>query len=215
MSDHPDAAPVDGQAQHSRVRFGDRVRAGMRDAVLDATDDLVRDRGWQYTRMADVATVAGVSRQTVYQLFGSRDQLAQAYVMREADRFLEPVEEAVRSRADDPFAAIVAALDAFLAGAADNVMVKAILAGDGNDGLLPLVTTHSLPVLNLARQRLAAVITESWPIVAAEDVRLLCDSAVRLAISHVTVADIGEHGPAQDIARVLGPFIEYALRCAH
>jgi len=176
----------------------------MREAVLDAVEVLVRDRGWQQTRMADVADTAGVSRQTVYQLFGSREELAQQYVLREADRFLGTVESAVAGNAHDPYAAVEAALDAFLTGAADNLMVKAILGGDD---LLPLVTTRSLPVIEVARERLSAVITVHWPALDAGDVRLFAETIARLAISHATVADGDVSHAVRDIVRVVRPFI--------
>ncbi|MFG1928340.1 TetR family transcriptional regulator [Cryptosporangium sp. NPDC048952] len=184
-----------------RRRHAERVREGMREAILDAVEALVRDRGWQETRMADVADAAEVSRQTVYQLFGSREELAQQYVLREADRFLGTVESAVAVHADDPYAAVEAALDAFLTGAADNLMVKAILSGDD---LLPLVTTQGLPVIEMARERLIAVIGVHWPFLDAGDVRLFAETVARLAISHATVAT-GD--AAHDISRVLRPFI--------
>ncbi|WP_157018291.1 TetR/AcrR family transcriptional regulator [Cryptosporangium arvum] len=184
-----------------RRRHAERVREGMREAVFDAVEVLVRDRGWQQTRMADVADVARVSRQTVYQLFGSREELAQAYVLREADRFLGTVEDAVGAHAPDPYRAVEAALDAFLTGAADNPMVKAILCGDD---LLPLVTTQGLPVIELARERLIGVIGVHWPLLDAGDVRLFAETVARLAISHATVAS----GDAvREITRVLRPFI--------
>ncbi|GAA0282735.1 TetR/AcrR family transcriptional regulator [Cryptosporangium japonicum] len=183
------------------MRYVERARAGMREAVLDAVEMLVLDRGWQHTRMADVADAAGVSRQTVYQLFGSRDELAQQYVLREADRFLGTVEDAVAASADDPYRAVEAALDAFLTGAADNPMVKAILCGDD---LLPLVTTQGLPVIELARERLIGVIGVHWPFLDPGDVRLFAETVARLAISHATVAS----GDAvREITRVLRPFI--------
>ncbi|TQS42265.1 TetR/AcrR family transcriptional regulator [Cryptosporangium phraense] len=185
----------------SRRSYVERVRAGMRDAVFDAVEQLIRDRGWQQTRMADVADAAGISRQTVYQLFGSREELAQQYVLWEADRFLGTVSDAVAAHADDPYQAIEAALDAFLTGAADNPMVKAILGGDD---LLPLVTTQSWPVIEVARERLVAVIGVYWPQLEAGDVRLFAETVVRLAISHVTVAGGDALG---DITRVLRPFI--------
>jgi AcrR family transcriptional regulator len=176
----------------------------MREAVLDAVEVLVRDRGWQQTRMADVADAAGVSRQTVYQLFGSREELAQQYVLREADRFLGTVESAVAAHAHDPYLAVAAALDAFLTGAADNLMVKAILGGDE---LLPFVTTQSLPVIEVARERLIAVIGVHWPDLDAGDVRLFAETIARLAISHATVASGDVEHAVQDIVRVVRPFI--------
>jgi AcrR family transcriptional regulator len=189
----------------------DRARLAMREDILQAVEDLVRDRGWEATRMADVATVAGVSRQTLYQLYGSREALAQAYVLRETDRFLGSVGDAIRGRPDDPFAAIEAGLDAFLTGAADNVMVKAILQGHASEGLLPLVTTQGLPVIEVAQERLTAVIHELWPQFQDDDVRLFAESIVRLAISHLTTPTSNPETAIKDISRLLTPFVSQAL----
>ena len=52
--------------------------------------------------MADIAVAAGVSRQTLYKEFGSREEFAQVLVMREAERFLDAVEQAVGQHLDDP-----------------------------------------------------------------------------------------------------------------
>jgi AcrR family transcriptional regulator len=200
------AVPGDG-----RRRYVERARAGMREAILAAVEHLVRDRGWQATRMADIAAHAGVSRPTVYQLFGSREALAQAYVLREADAFLDDVSEAIRAVPADPLAAVGAGIEAFLTGAADNSMVKAILSGVDNDGLLPLVTTSGLPVIDFATQRLSTVIEELWPDLLADDVRVFVESAVRLAISHATVVGSAPERAVEDMTHLLGPFVTQAF----
>jgi AcrR family transcriptional regulator len=183
----------------------------MRTAILQAVEDLIRDRGWAATRMADVAAAAGVSRQTLYQLYGSRETLAQAYVLRETEQFLGSVLDAVRARADDPYAAIEAGLDAFLTGAGDNVMVKAVLQGPAGNELLPLVTTQALPVIQVAEELLTAVIAELWPRFQADDARLFAGSVVRLAISHITTPTSSPETSVRDIARLLTPFVSLAL----
>ena len=68
------------------------ARALLRDSLLDAAGTLLRDRSWGEVTMAEVARAAGVSRQTLYNEFGSRPEFAQAYVLREADRFIAAVE---------------------------------------------------------------------------------------------------------------------------
>ncbi len=196
----------------SRQRYVERARLAMREAVLEAVEDLVRDRGWEATRMADVAGRSGVSRQTIYQLYGSREELAQAYVLREAERFLGSVADAVRGRADDPLAAIEAGLSAFLSGAADNVMVKAILRGHPGNELLPLVTTQALPVIRIAEEVLSGVIGELWPQIQADDARLFAASIVRLAISHITTPTSDPETTVRDITRLLAPFVAQALQ---
>lgn len=195
----------------SRQRYVERARLAMREAILRAVEDLIRDRGWEATRMADVAGLAGVSRQTIYQLYGSREELAQAYVLRETERFLGSVADAVRGRADDPLAAIEAGLHVFLAGAADNVMIKALLQGHASNELLPLITTQALPVIQVAEEVLTGVIGELWPRIHAEDARLFAGSIARLAISHITTPTSAPETTVRDITRLLTPFVAQAL----
>ena len=71
-----------------RPGFAEASRDLLRETVLDAVGELLAERSWPEVTMAQVAERAGVTRQTLYNSFGSRDELAQAYVMREAERFL-------------------------------------------------------------------------------------------------------------------------------
>ena len=113
--------------------------------------------------MAAVARGAGVSRQTLYKRFGSRGELAQAYVLREAARLVARVESAVTSNVEDPHRALSAAFDVFLSAAADNPLVRAITTDPGADELLELVTIRGGPVVAAATDRLSAVMQASWP----------------------------------------------------
>ena len=85
-----------------RLPYSVAARELLRDTLLDAARDELRERQWGEITMADIARAAGVSRQTLYKEFGSRDAFAQALVLREADRFLASVETAVRAHIDDP-----------------------------------------------------------------------------------------------------------------
>src|SRR5438128_2644013 len=109
-----------------RTSYPEASRTLLREMVLDAVGDQLAGRSWSDVTMANVAEQAGVSRQTLYNTFGTRQELAQAYVIREADNFLVAVGEAVRSRADDPRAALSAALEIFLSAAATHPLVRAI-----------------------------------------------------------------------------------------
>ena len=54
-----------------------------KDLLLDAAAEAVLSGVvWDRLRMADVAKAAGVSRQTLYYEFGSKDALAQALALR-------------------------------------------------------------------------------------------------------------------------------------
>ena len=61
--------------------------------------------------MAEIATAAGVSRQTLYNEFGTRDEFGQALVIRESSRLLDAVEQTIAAHAEDPLAALTAGLE--------------------------------------------------------------------------------------------------------
>ena len=85
------------------MKYPDAAKQLLRDTVLDAAGTLMRDRPWAKVTMAEVARTSGVSRQTVYNEFGGgRRELGQAYVLREADRFMRAVEAAIARHADEP-----------------------------------------------------------------------------------------------------------------
>jgi AcrR family transcriptional regulator len=183
-----------------------------RERLLDAVSDLLADRTWAEVRMADVAERAGVSRQTVYNSFGAREGLAQAYVSREAQGFLAAVEMLIRGNAADPVRALSSALELFLAAAETHPLVRAISSGDGGDELLALVTTRGGPVLDPLSERLARIIGETWPAADPDAARLTADTLVRLAISHAALPGGPPADTAASVARILAPFIEQQLR---
>ncbi len=190
------------------------VRQLLRDRLLDAGRDQLTDRTWAQVTMADIATAAGVSRQTLYNEFGSRDEFAQDLIIREGSRFLDAVEEAIDANADDPLAALTAALDRFLSIAQDDPFVRLLLGDDGTGGLLPLVTTQSGPVLDWAGGRLVSAIGTHWPGVAKADLAALADTLVRLAISHVAAPRAAPDRTATLLTRLLAPSIERMLATA-
>lgn len=194
-----------------RTPYAVAARELLRDTLLDAAVDLLRERDWADITMADIATAAGVSRQTLYSEFGSRAEFAQALVLREADRFLADVERAVESNLDDPVAALAAAFDVFLTAAADHPLIRSIVSGAGNDSLLPYVTTQGEPVVGQAAERLAAVISAGWPHVAPDAVSLLAECVVRLAISYAALPTGPAGMTAASVATILGPYLEQVV----
>lgn len=190
------------------------VRQLLRDRLLDAGREQLTERTWAQVTMADIATAAGVSRQTLYNELGSRDEFAQALVIREGSRFLDAVDEAIEANAEDPLAALTAALERFLTIAQDDPFVRLLLGDDGTGGLLPLVTTQSRPVLDWAGERLVSAIATHWPGVAETDLTALADTLVRLAISHVAAPREAPARTASSVTRLLAPSIERMLATA-
>jgi AcrR family transcriptional regulator len=195
----------------ARTPYPEAARKLLRETLFGAARDELQLRAWSQITMSDVATAAGVSRQTLYKEFGSRDEFAQAFVIHEGERFLDGVDEAVKEHLDDPRAAVGAALQAFLRSAGEDPLVRILLSDDGTGGMLPLVTTQGMPVVQWATARLTVTIEECWPQAPAAKVRLLAESLVRLAISYITVPSDSPEKTAAQAGELLAPFIDRAF----
>jgi AcrR family transcriptional regulator len=194
-----------------RAPYAVAARQLLRETLFGVTRDELQHRAWSVITMAEVATAAGVSRQTLYKEFGSRDEFAQAFVIHEGERFLDIVEAAVREHLDDAHAAVGAALDTFLRTAGEDPLVRMMLSDDGTGGMLPFVTTQGMPIVLWATARLSTVIQEGWPQAPVEKTQLLAESLVRLAISYITVPTASSEATAAAARELLGPFIDEAL----
>jgi AcrR family transcriptional regulator len=195
-------------ANSPRIPYPVAARELLRNSLLDAALDQLEHRGWTEITMANIARAAGVSRQTLYNEFGSRDEFAQALVVRETGRFLAAVEQAVNLHLDEPATALSAAFDVFLTAAAENPLVRTIVTGNDAEGLLALFTTQGRPIVEGAAERLTGVIVAGWPQVRLKDAELLSECLVRLAISYASLPKGPASMSAASVARLLGPFIE-------
>jgi AcrR family transcriptional regulator len=185
------------------------ARELLRDTLFDAARHELEQRAWSEVTMADVAAAAGVSRQTLYKEFGSRDEFAQAFVLREADGFIAAVEGALDAHLDDPRAALTAAFALFLTAAAEDPLIRAAIRGGGE--MLPFVTTQGQTLVEGAAERLRWAIATRWPQAEEHDVALLAECLVRLAISYATLPIDSAGMTASSITELLGPFIDHAL----
>ncbi|MHC5908757.1 TetR/AcrR family transcriptional regulator, partial [Streptomyces sp. S6] len=100
-----------------------------RESLLDAAFAALARRSWSTVRMVDVAAAAGVSRQTLYNEFGSKDGLARALVRREADGYLAGVERAFTGDFEDVGGRLVAVAEWTVSSARENPLVRALLTG--------------------------------------------------------------------------------------
>jgi AcrR family transcriptional regulator len=196
---------------NGRTPYQEAARELLRKTVFDAAREQLARQTWSEITMADIATGAGVSRQTLYNEFGNRNEFGFAFVIHEAERFMDDVEKAVLEHRDDPRAAVLAALEHFLRTAGEDPLISILLSDDGTGGMLPFVTTQGLPVVQWAAARLTAVIEEGWPEAPEGDVKRLAESLVRLSISYVTTPGDSAGDAANNVAELLGPFIDKAL----
>ena len=63
------------------------TRSASADAILSAAQQMIRERGPEKLRLAAVAEAAGVSRQTLYRWFPTKDDLLAAISQRERALF--------------------------------------------------------------------------------------------------------------------------------
>jgi AcrR family transcriptional regulator len=181
-----------------------KFRAHVRDEALDVCHALAIERGWAQVRLSDVATAIGVSRPTLYKEFGSKDGLGEALVRRETERFLVGVTTTLDEHAGDIAGALTAAVHFALVAAEANPLLHAVLTTTrgGTDGLLPMLTTRSSPVLDPATAVLAMWFAEHAPEYDPVEVHDALDVIVRLVVSHLVLPGPDPEESARLLARV-------------
>ena len=183
--------------------------ATTRELLLDAAYDAALAGDWEHVRMADVARSAGVSRQTLYYEFGSKDKLAETLALREAARWIAGAEAAVVGHEGSPSEAIAAGTQWTLEEAERNPLLKAVLTDDVG-GLLPFLTTRAEFLQRAARDHCAEHLSSHWPTIPADRVRLVADTVTRLQFSHLVLPGGRPDQVARDIAVLVNALIEGA-----
>ena len=198
-----------------------------RESLLDAAYTALARRPWSAVRMVDVAATAGVSRQTLYNEFGSKEGLARALVRREADGYLAGVERALAQYVD-PRDRLTATAEWTASTARENALVRAMLTGCWSERL-PSPTLRAVPsssavpaqrradgplpspgdFVALVRDRAVAVLAgPGTPKSETVDLVRSCELVVRLALSCVS-APPGEGGVAELVRGALHRQLTY------
>ncbi|MDG4808340.1 TetR family transcriptional regulator [Micromonospora sp. WMMD1120] len=164
-------------------------RQRVRDTIVDAARARTIAVGWDAVRMGGVAAAAGVSRQTVYNEFGSKAGLAEALARAEVDRFVGDVRDALLTHGSDVSAGAYAAIAHTLRTAGDNPLVKAILSSGrgGSEELLPYLTTRAEVVLTEASGALIDWAGDHLPGADPAALAFAADTIVRLVVSHIVL----------------------------
>jgi AcrR family transcriptional regulator len=196
------------------VPYATAARELLRNTLFDAARRELASRDWSGITMADIAATAGVSRQTLYNEFGSRAEFAQALAIREAGLFLDAVDETLSAHPGHPRGALKATFELFLTAAAENSIVRAIVVGEGAEELLAMFTTQGGTLVEQASTRLTELLRRSWPQIDGADAELLSDCIVRLAISHAALPKATPAQAAADVATLLGPYVDALIERA-
>lgn len=164
---------------------GDRrggVSTGARERLLDAAYAEVLAGHWGERRMVDIATTAGVSRQTLYNVFGSKEGLLQSVVVREVNTLLDEVVRVLESDGHDPAHAVSRTTRMVLLAARDNPLLRAVVTGD--DELLPVLTTRAEPLMDLLGERIRRTLRERCPSAEPSVTEAVADVTMRLIVSY-------------------------------
>jgi len=179
--------------------------AATRVRILDSAFECVRDVGLGRTTMEDVARAAGVSRQTVYRYFPSKEHLILALVLREEEKFLSGVRTAFSATADLEDACYRSFLFC-LRFAREHPLLDRLLASDPAT-LLPYLTTRAGPVLARARDVMEELLASKvW--VRADLLEQAADTGVRMVLSYALAPP---SRPDTDVARALARILAGAL----
>jgi len=185
------------------------ARELLRTSLLDAASDQLNKRRWADVTMADVALAAGVSRQTLYKQFGSREEFARGLVIRETDRLLSAVEKAVNAHRDDLVGALVGAFDVFVQTAAENALFRAFVHGHGAEELLALFTAGGdRSLVELMTEHLTELVMAGWPRLDPRSTNTLSECLVCLAVGYTVLPSRGFTVGHAPVAALLGPYVE-------
>ena len=191
-----------------RIPYAEASRVLLRDSVLDAMRDLLLTRDWSAITLSDVARAAGISRQTIYNEFGSRQGLAQGYALRLADRLVDAVDAAMDANVGNIYEAFLQGFRSFFAESAADPLVISLLTGVAKPDLLQLITTDSAPIITRAS---AAADVGVHPDLGGHQRRgrRRAGAGHRAAgLSYVSMPPEADSRRRADLARLMTPFAE-------
>jgi AcrR family transcriptional regulator len=173
--------------------------------ILDAAFHRITEVGLSRTTVEDVARAAGLTRQTIYRYFPSKDRLVMELVLREEERFLDGVRAAFAAT-DDLEEALYEAVLFCLTWAREHPLLDRLLATDA-ETLLPYLTIRAAPLIDRADQVVAHLVAaKAWVRAGALDGA--ADVTVRLMLSYALTPP---SRPASNVARDLSRIFTAAL----
>jgi AcrR family transcriptional regulator len=107
------------------------------------------DGTWSRTAMWQIASAAGVSRQTLYTTFGDRDGIIRARLERETNRLLDGMDQRwrqVRRSGAEHGACLAAAMSWVLATSHCHPLLHNVLTGQGATGQRAQIVAQDRPV---------------------------------------------------------------------
>jgi AcrR family transcriptional regulator len=177
----------------------------VRNALLDAAFAALGDRPWTAIRMVEIAAAAGVSRQTLYNEFHSKDGLARALAMRESEAYLAGVERALDLAGrdgGDPGECFAAAAGWTLRSARRSPLVRAGLTDPrGHRPPLP-------DLVSALRLRAVDALEAGFPRLRRDSIAWACEAAIRLTLSYVIAPAPSDEAACLRVAQLVRSLLE-------
>jgi AcrR family transcriptional regulator len=194
-----------GRAGGSVDESADRTSQRILNAALQEAAAV----GLQRITVEDVVRRAGVSRMTAYRRYPRRDDLVEALVRRETQRFLAAVADAIDAT-EDPHDGVAEAFIAAVTFARENPMLRR--AGH----VEPAPPIDSAELLRMGAAFIANYIHGEAPGRPSQQVRWVADVFARLFFTYVSLPpadpDFGDDAELRRFAHdVLTPMVERAL----
>lgn len=163
--------------------------AGDRNLVLDAALDAFIDFGIRRTSMGEIARRARLSPATLYRRFAQKSDVVQAVGLREVRRFLDAVDRQVDGTAPAEEQLVELSV-AFSTGLRRNKLLQRLITTEP-ELVLPLLTVHGGPVLELGRDYLAEFLQrlQAGGALPAYDVQPVAELIARVALSMALLPD--------------------------
>lgn len=193
---------VEERSEASGGSFRSRMHELLRTSILDAAWERAARLDWADVRIADLAEEVGVSRQTIYNEFGAKDQLGAALFRRELEVFTSGV-LSVTEAASDFRTAIRDSFAWMLTEARRHPILERMLETarrGGGESLLPVLTVRADVILVPLRSDLAAAYTERWPGTGLRRAELAADTLVRFGLSQVVLPTDFDEDVVLDLA---------------
>jgi AcrR family transcriptional regulator len=160
--------------------------------ILDAALGQFEDFGLRRSTMEDIARRCGMSRITIYRRFPKKENLVQAVVLRELQSFLGCLERVVEDSpgqlsAEDKMAERIAFSLQYLG---NHPLLRRLLRTEP-ESILPSLTVDGAPVVDMAREHIAAFIRKDLfgtaaPSAEAErQVQVVAEVGVRIVLSFI------------------------------
>jgi AcrR family transcriptional regulator len=180
--------------QGSTTDYGD-----LADRILDATRRLLVTSGARRLSMSDVATLAGVSRPTIYRYFASKEDLIDALGAQERRRFDGAMEQAMSGVAG--VARLEAAVDVVVSFVESQPPGRQL---DLDPGFALEQMAQALPMIS---ERLVAVLqrcAREGVLDGAVSPRCLAGAIARVALSHYMFPDADSTAARRQIRAAAG-----------